>query len=130
MRSFKKYEVWKNSMELVVMIYDVVRLFPCYEKYGIADQLRRASVSIPSNIAEGASRPSDKEFVRFLHFSIGSAYEVETQLLIANRLNYIPAEKNLELMTFVHLIEKQLNSLISSIQASLQSKANSLKPQS
>ena len=121
MRNFRNYEVWKNSVELAVMIYDVIRLFPCFEKYGFADQLRRASVSIPSNIAEGASRPTDKEFVRFLHFSMGSAFEVETQLLIANRLNYISTEKNLELMTFVHLIEKQLNSLISSIQVSLQS---------
>lgn len=123
MRNFRNYEVWKNSVELVVMIYDVIRLFPCFEKYGIADQLRRASVSISSNIAEGASRPTDKEFVRFLHFSMGSAFEVETQLLIANRLNYISTEKNLELMTFVHLIEKQLNSLISSIQVSLQAKS-------
>lgn len=122
-RNFRNYEVWKNSVELVVMIYDVIRLFPCFEKYGIADQLRRASVSISSNIAEGASRPTDKEFVRFLHFSMGSAFEVETQLLIANRLNYISTEKNLELMTFVHLIEKQLNSLISSIQVSLQAKS-------
>lgn len=119
-RNFRNYEVWKESMELVMMIYDVIRLFPCFEKYGIADQLRRAAVSIPSNIAEGASRPTDNEFVRFLHFSMGSAFEVETQLLIANRLNYISTEKNLELMTFVHLIEKQLNSLISSIQVSLQ----------
>lgn len=120
-RNFRNYEVWKESMDFVIEVYRTIQSFPSFERYGIADQLRRASVSIPSNIAEGASRPTDKEFVRFLHFSMGSAFEVETQLLIANRLNYISTEKNLELMTFVHLIEKQLNSLISSIQVSLQS---------
>lgn len=102
-------------MSLVAQIYKALNSFPSFEKYGLADQLRRAAVSIPSNIAEGTSRVSDKEFAHFLHISLGSAFEVETQLLIAQELGYISEENNLELLTAVHLVERQLNQLLSSI---------------
>lgn len=125
MRNFRNYEVWKKSMDFVEQVYRIVHSFPSFERYGIADQMRRAAVSIPSNIAEGASRVSDKEFVHFLHISMGSAFEVETQILIAHRLGYLSNESNLELMISIQYIEKKLNNLISSIQDSQKPKANS-----
>ncbi len=80
-------------MELVVMIYKLTKDFPREEIYGITSQIRRAAVSIPSNIAEGSQRGSDRDFDYFLRISKGSSAELETQLLIANRLNYIKDHK-------------------------------------
>lgn len=94
----KRLDVWQVSIEFVTDIYQLVRQFPNEEKYGLSDQLRRASVSIPSNIAEGAARQSNKEFLQFLYVALGSCAEVETQLVIARNLNFsdtqILIEKN------------------------------------
>jgi len=79
-------------MDLVVRIYEITRTFPADERYGLASQMRRASVSIPSNIAEGAARGGQKEFAQFLHIARGSLSELETQLMIAVRLNYIMSD--------------------------------------
>ncbi|WP_371922416.1 four helix bundle protein [Bizionia sp. M204] len=89
MHRFKDLEVWKKSRLFCVEIYSITSKFPESEKFGLSNQLRRASVSIPSNIAEGSSRHSNKDFTRFLEIAIGSAYEIETQLLIASDLNFI-----------------------------------------
>lgn len=89
MRSHNKLEAWKKSVDFVVEIYRATEEFPKEEKYGLTSQLRRASVSIPANIAEGAGRKSDKEFIHFLSNAQGSASEVETELLIANRLGLL-----------------------------------------
>ncbi|WP_417199692.1 four helix bundle protein [Bizionia sp.] len=89
MHRFKDLEVWKKSRLFCVEIYSITSKFPESEKFGLSNQLRRASVSIPSNIAEGSSRHSNKDFTRFLQIAIGSAYEIETQLLIASDLNFI-----------------------------------------
>ncbi|MEJ2697361.1 MAG: four helix bundle protein [Candidatus Sulfobium sp.] len=89
MKDHKELDVWKNSMDLVAQVYSVTREFPKEELYGLTNQIRRAAVSIPSNISEGAARNSDKEFVQFLHVALGSAAELETQLLIAKRLKYM-----------------------------------------
>ncbi len=89
MHQFKKLEIWKRSQEICVSIYEITSNFPKSETFGLQSQIRRSAVSIPSNIAEGTSRNSNKEFNRFLEFALGSAYELETQLMIANRLNYI-----------------------------------------
>jgi four helix bundle protein len=89
MHRFKDLEIWKKSRKLCKEIYVVTIRFPCEEKFGITNQLRRASVSIPSNIAEGCSRKSSKEFSRFLEIAISSCYEIETQLLIANDLGLL-----------------------------------------
>ncbi len=97
MHKFKQLEIWKQSRQFCTSIYEVTALFPNDEKFGITNQLRRASVSIPSNIAEGSSRNSNKDFSRFLEIAIGSAYEIETQLLIASDLKFINTEK-LELL--------------------------------
>jgi len=102
MHRFKELEIWKKSRKFCSEIYTATADFPTDEKFGLTNQLRRASVSIPSNIAEGSSRNSQKDFSRFLEIAIGSAYEIETQLLIATDLGFLKIEsreiltKNLE----------------------------------
>ncbi|MFD1015111.1 four helix bundle protein [Winogradskyella rapida] len=86
---FKDLQIWKRSRLFCSEIYAITSKFPDSEKFGLTNQLRRASVSIPSNIAEGPSRDSNKDFARFLQISIGSAYEIETQRLISADLNFI-----------------------------------------
>lgn len=92
MHRFKDLEIWKQSRSFCSDIYTITATFPDAEKFGLTNQLRRAAVSIPSNIAEGASRSSGKDFSRFLEIAIGSAYEVETQLLISSDLDFIDEE--------------------------------------
>jgi four helix bundle protein len=84
----KRLDVWQISVEFVTDIYQLVKTFPNEERYALSDQLRRASVSIPSNIAEGAARQGHKEFIQFLYIALGSCAEVETQLVIAQNLNF------------------------------------------
>ncbi len=115
MRNFRNYKIWTESISFTTQIYKIVNNFPSFERYGLSDQLRRASVSIPSNIAEGAARDSEKEFIHFLNISLGSAFEVETQLQIAYNLEYISNETFDMLLSQLHLIEKQINELISVI---------------
>ena len=110
MKNHMDLDVWKNSMKLVEKIYKLSSRFPKEEIYGLTSQIRRASVSIPSNIAEGSARNSNKEFIQFLYISLGSTAEVETQLLIAQRLNYIQAIEN-ELNDII-TIKKMINGLI------------------
>jgi four helix bundle protein len=97
MHQFKELGIRKKSRLFCSEIYFISSSFPSDEKFGLTNQLRRASVSIPSNIAEGSSRNSNKDFSRFLEIAIGSAYEIETQLLIASDLGFIQQEK-LELL--------------------------------
>ena len=85
----KDMEAWKKSIELVTKVYELTKTFPDDEKFGLISQIRRASISIPSNIAEGAARNSDKEMIRFLDISLGSIAELETQLIIAENLQYL-----------------------------------------
>jgi len=85
----KDLEAWKTAMDLVQAIYEISRDFPAHEQYGLTSQIRPSAISIPSNIAEGAARNSDKDFVRFLYVSLGSLAEMETQLIIAGRLTYV-----------------------------------------
>ena len=84
----KNLDVWKKSIDLVEMIYKLSALFPDEERYGLTSQIRRAAVSVPSNLAEGAARNSKKEFLNFISISLGSLAEVETQVIIAQRLNF------------------------------------------
>lgn len=93
----KDLEVWKKSMDLVIKVYQITQLFPDAEKFGLTSQMRRAAVSIPSNIAEGAARKGNKEFIQFLYIAIASLSELETQYLIAIRLEFIKKEEALEL---------------------------------
>ncbi|UFH35721.1 four helix bundle protein [Flavobacterium acetivorans] len=93
----KELDVWKKSMDLVVTVYQITQLFPDSEKFGLTSQMRRAAVSIPSNIAEGAARKGDRELIHFLHVALGSLSELETQYLIAIRLEFIKNEQVFEL---------------------------------
>jgi four helix bundle protein len=81
-------KIWQISMDLVEEIYKITSTFPKEEIYALSSQMKRAAISVPSNIAEGASRQTTKEFIKFLYISLGSLSELETQVLIANRLNY------------------------------------------
>ena len=89
MHQYKELLIWQKSRLFCSAIYSITAIFPSDEKFGITNQLRRAAVSIPSNIAEGSSRNSNKDFARFLEIAIGSGYEIETQLLIASDLGFI-----------------------------------------
>ena len=108
----RKLIVWQDSITLVTEIYNISKLFPQDEKFGLTNQIRRASVSIPSNIAEGAARQTNKEFIQFLYIALGSCAEVETQLIIARNLNYIQddiiLDKNNQVKRMLHgLIKKR-----------------------
>lgn len=96
-RAHKELDVWKESMQLAAGIYAVTELFPKSEIYGITSQMRRAAVSVPSNIAEGAARFSSKEFMQFLHIAGGSLSELDTQLILAIDLGFVPKERCVEL---------------------------------
>jgi four helix bundle protein len=89
MHRFKDLEIWKSSRKFCSEIYSITSSFPESEKFGLTNQLRRAAVSVPSNIAEGCSRSSNRDFSRFLEIAIGSIFEIETQLLISFDLGYI-----------------------------------------
>lgn len=90
--NYKELDAWKESMELVQLVYEITQKFPSEEKFGLVSQLRRASVSIPSNIAEGCGRSSNKEYKRFVEIALGSILELETQLIIAAQLKLIHSE--------------------------------------
>jgi four helix bundle protein len=115
MHRFKKLEMWQQSRVFCTEIYDVTSLFPDSERFGLTSQLRRSSVSIPSNIAEGSSRNSNKDFSRFLEIAIGSAYEIETQLLIASDLKFITTEKLESLTNKLENIIKMISKFRSTI---------------
>jgi four helix bundle protein len=114
-RSYKDLVAWQKAMELVTATYRSTAGFPKEEQFGLTSQLRRAAVSIPSNIAEGQGRLSEKEFRYFLGQARGSLMEVETQLQIAQNLGYIEAAKTLELLKMCAEVGRILNGLLASI---------------
>jgi four helix bundle protein len=111
MRDFRNLTVWQKSVEFARDIYRITEQFPDKEKYGLCSQLQRAAVSIPSNIAEGSSRRTSIEFARFLDIAIGSAFEVETQLIISNQIGYLENETFEKLLAELTIIQKQINRL-------------------
>lgn len=115
MHRFKKLEMWQQSRVFCTEIYAVTSSFPDSERFGLTSQLRRASVSLPSNIAEGSSRNSNKDFSRFLEIATGSAYEVETQLLIASDIKFIATEKLESLTSKLENIIKMISKFRSTI---------------
>lgn len=108
-RKYQKLLVWQEAMGLVIGVYRITERLPATERFGLCQQLRRAAISIPSNIAEGSGRHSDKDFIRFLNIANGSLLEVETQLLIALQLQYL--EEISELQNSIDKIFAMLSSL-------------------
>jgi len=118
MQDFKQLRIYEQSKGFVVKLYEILKDFPSNERFGLADQLRRASVSIPSNIAEGCGMSSNKGFAKFLYHSLGSCKEVEAQLDISHSLRYLSDKQNLELSADVVSIAKQISCLIKKLEES------------
>lgn len=108
MHQYKKLQIWQEAIELVLDIYKITKSFPDEEKYNLSQQLKRASISVASNIAEGSGRNSAKEFIQFLSIANGSCLEVETQLIISQKLNYITEDKLQEADERLQKIQKML----------------------
>jgi len=112
MRTHKDLDAWKLSVEFVTEVYKITRNFPKEELFNLSNQLRRAAVSVPSNIAEGAARQTAKEFIQFLYIALGSLQEADTQLLIAKNLGFLTLQRFQNLITDADKIGKMLNGLI------------------
>ncbi|MGD9856051.1 MAG: four helix bundle protein [Planctomycetaceae bacterium] len=118
-RSYRDLLVWQKSMLLVKQIYQTSQSFPREEVYGLTAQIRRAAVSIPSNIAEGHGRHQTKDFIRFLRMSVGSLYELQTQVEIAYDLGYMADEVGENLRSSSTELERMLSSLIRKLEKRL-----------
>ena len=113
-----KLEVWKRSLNFVTKIYKITAKYPNEEKFGLVSQMRRAAVSIPSNIAEGAARNSKKEFINFLHIAQGSSAELETQILISRNLSFIAPSATDPLLQELEEISRMIIGLQNSLRLS------------
>lgn len=109
-KDYKELRIWQQSMELVMEVYELMKLMPKTELYGLTDQMKRSAVSIPSNIAEGQARGT-KEFLHFLNIALGSMAELETQLLLTIKLNMLSEEKVNSLLPKIISLKKQTHSL-------------------
>jgi four helix bundle protein len=114
--NFKELQVWQKSMELAGFIYQLTSSFPKEEKYGLTSQIQRCAVSVPSNISEGSGRVSIKEFQHFISIAMGSLFELETQVLLASRFNYISTEQFLIFETLIKPIQKMTYGLYNSLE--------------
>ena len=114
-KSYRDLEVWQRSMKLAKRIYQVTQKFPSDERFGLTNQLRRASVSVPSNLAEGHARFGAGEFSRFISISMGSVAEIETQILLSTDLGYLTGELSREILEDLETIGKMLRGLAKSI---------------
>ena len=108
MHNYKELKIWQKSMDLVENVFQLIANFPDSEKYGLIDQIKRSSISVPSNIAEGAGRNSNKDFSRFLSISRGSLNELNTQLIISHRLNFIENDRLNKLENEINEIQKMI----------------------
>ena len=115
MRNFKQLLIWQKGFQIAVKSYNIVSSFPKEEKYNISSQITRAAVSIPSNIAEGSSRTSMKDYNRFLEMSLGSSFELETQLLIAEAVNFGEKDKRDDLLKEIDEEQKMIMSFMSKL---------------
>jgi four helix bundle protein len=115
MHNFKELKVWKAGIQLSKSIFTLTKTFPTDERFGLISQMNRAVVSIPSNIAEGCGRKSDKELHQFLNISLGSAFELETQLIIAREFGYLDDETLNTICNLVTEIQKMIYGLQKSL---------------
>lgn len=106
MHNYNNLQIWQDSMNLVQSVYEAVATFPQEERYGLTFQMTRSAVSIPSNIAEGAGRNTNREFTHFLSIAIGSMFELETQVLIAERVGYIDNVQSKSLRESLHNLQR------------------------
>ena len=120
-RSYEDLKVWQLAMELVELVYMVTEKFPKKEQYRLVDQLCRASVSVPSNIAEGSMRHTTREYIRFVGIAQGSLAEVETQVMIAKKLGFLEENDYLNIMNVASDVGKMLNGLRSSLMRKINS---------
>jgi four helix bundle protein len=114
-RSYRELIAWQKAMDLVVRVYEGTKTFPREEIYGLTSQLRRAAVSIPSNIAEGQGRRSSKGFIQFLGIAYGSLQETETQIILATRLGYLRDEQESQLLAQCAEVGKLINGLTNAL---------------
>jgi four helix bundle protein len=117
MQNFKQLKVWEKAHNLTLAIYKATSSFPKDERYSLTDQMRRSSSSIPTNIAEGSGRGSDADFARFVQMSMGSARELQYQLILSRDLNYLAAAQYLELESLLSEVQRMLTSLIKKLTA-------------
>jgi len=117
MKDFKELKVWQRSHQITLKIYKITASFPKEELYGLISQMRRSSSSVPTNIAEGCGRGSDADFARFLHFAMGSASELEYQLLLSLDLSFINQETYQNLNTELIETKRMLNSFLQKLKA-------------
>ncbi|NDV69654.1 four helix bundle protein [Dysgonomonas sp. 25] len=115
MKTHKDLIVWKKGIDLVKSAYECTSRFPQSEQFGLTSQIRRCAVSIPSNIAEGCGRNSDKELIHFLYIALGSASELETQIIISVELGFMPQEQSDNIHQQVNEMVRMISSLIKSI---------------
>ena len=115
MRNFKELKIWQKGFDIAVKSFRLVNTFPKEEKYGISSQLTRAAVSIPSNIAEGSSRRSEKDYCRFIEISLGSSFEMETQVLIAAAVDFGNAEIRDEILRDIRDEQKMLTGFMNKL---------------
>jgi four helix bundle protein len=113
--SFRDLRVWQEAMRLTTNVYKATADFPRDETYGISSQMRRAAVSIPSNIAEGKGHRTNREFCSFLFHARGSLLELQTQILIAEELQYLSKERSAQLLEMAAVVGKSLSGLINSL---------------
>lgn len=114
-KNYRDLIAWQKAMDLVEEVYQISGLFPADEKFGLTSQIRRAAISVPSNIAEGSSKKSTNEFIRFCNMAYGSLAEIETQIIIAEKLNFINPEKSCNLLKATKEIAKILSRLMRSL---------------
>ena len=117
MRNFKQLKIWQKGFQIAVKSIKLTSAVPKEEKYGLVSQISRASVSIPSNVAEGSSRSSEKDYRRFLDMSLGSSFELETQILIADAVNYGETELRNEILRDIDEEQKMLISFMNKLNA-------------
>jgi four helix bundle protein len=111
-QNFKDLKIWQKGIELVKVIYQITNSFPPHESYGMVNQMRRSSVSIPSNIAEGFMRKHNKEYKQFLYIALGSLAELETQIIISEQLGFLKNEKSKIIQSDMNELNKMITALI------------------
>jgi len=119
MHNFRELKIWQEAMEITKMTYKTTRLYPSHEIYGLTSQMNRAAISIPSNIAEGAGRNTNKDFIHFLNIAMGSCFELETQMTLANEFGYVQKDDMEMFILNLNKLEKMINSLISTLRKQL-----------